>query len=259
MNKLILTTFCLPFLIAVQNANATSILFSEDFNNANSLDDWTITTGGLVTQTWNVQDNHYGTQVIDGTPFLNIYDWSGQVTNEIIETPTIPAGSGAALVISYEYSFYYQSSSVFVYTEVFDGTTWQVVKTYSGSSLYIQTESIDVTSYANANFKIRFRFENNVGNNWEHSIRIDNVVVTGDIPTSVSNATSKAYNVYPNPASSLIKLEGVVLNSAVEIKDISGKVLYYQVYSGAPIDIGSFPNGIYFVNIQGDVRKIVKN
>lgn len=75
---------------------------------------------------------------------------------------------------------------------------------------------------------------------------------------SVEESTS-AYNIYPNPASDVIRIEGNVLNTTIEIIDITGRVISSEP-SGANLfiaDVSLLDNGYYFVNIKDEEGKSV--
>jgi uncharacterized delta-60 repeat protein len=58
------------------------------------------------------------------------------------------------------------------------------------------------------------------------------------------------FSVYPNPASSSITIDNIEKSGVLEIRDVSGKLMYTDVnYSGKHIiDVSNYSNGIYFIN-----------
>ena len=64
--------------------------------------------------------------------------------------------------------------------------------------------------------------------------------------TSITNSTINKLNIYPNPTSDILNIEG--LYSSVEIFDIFGKLVLSSGYTNS-IDVSSLANGIYTLNI----------
>ena len=72
--------------------------------------------------------------------------------------------------------------------------------------------------------------------------------------TSITNSTINKLNIYPNPTSGVLNIEG--LYSLVEIFDIFGKLVLSSEYTNS-IDVSSLANGIYNLNIVNETG--VKN
>ena len=75
------------------------------------------------------------------------------------------------------------------------------------------------------------------------------------------NEFTKAFNVYPNPATSVVFVESSV-NAKASIIDMIGRSVKEVEFTGnAAIDIEDLNRGIYFISIQGEnsqhVQKLV--
>lgn len=66
--------------------------------------------------------------------------------------------------------------------------------------------------------------------------------------------------IYPNPASSHIKIQGIRSDtrSRFEIIDFHGNISQYGIISGQPIDISSLPGGIYLIRAEGTSGRFMK-
>ena len=78
-------------------------------------------------------------------------------------------------------------------------------------------------------------------------------VIVSDPSTNVNTASVK-YLIYPNPTSDFVYLSGINGDSKTTVYDITGKLL--QSTSEKKIDLSSYPNGLYIVNIRSDNRVI---
>ncbi len=77
------------------------------------------------------------------------------------------------------------------------------------------------------------------------------------VTTSISFEKNTVFKVYPNPASSIIYVDGV--EGIVSIYNVSGKkVLTYNLSNGNSIDISGLSKGIYILNVNGENKKVIK-
>jgi hypothetical protein len=81
---------------------------------------------------------------------------------------------------------------------------------------------------------------------------VGSVIVTD--PSTNINTTGTNYLIYPNPTSDYVYLSGITGISYSKIYDITGKLL--QSTSEKKIDLSSYPNGIYIVNIRSNNKAI---
>ena len=78
-------------------------------------------------------------------------------------------------------------------------------------------------------------------------------VIVSDPSTNINTASVK-YLIYPNPTSDFVYLSGINGNSKTTVYDITGKLL--QSTSEKKIDLSSYPNGLYILNIRSNNRVI---
>lgn len=78
--------------------------------------------------------------------------------------------------------------------------------------------------------------------------------------TSVDDVQfDKQLKVYPNPASNTIKIEGAAINAPILIFDNFGKEVLKMTNTGQAIDISALKPGIYFLQVNEEKVKLVKN
>lgn len=77
---------------------------------------------------------------------------------------------------------------------------------------------------------------------------VGSVIVTD--PSTNINAASASYSIYPNPTSEFVYLSGINGDSKTTVYDITGKLLLST--GEKKIDLSSYPNGLYIVNIRSN-------
>lgn len=70
-----------------------------------------------------------------------------------------------------------------------------------------------------------------------------------DFPTSTKVLENVAFNVYPNPASDVLNIEGLVAGASVEVIDLTGRVVI-STNSLRNIDMSTLQNGVYALRIS---------
>ncbi len=232
--------------------NAQTVLFQEDFNLGLPVN-WMTTFSGNATGTWDTTSSHYGFD-FDSTPFMKCYDWNGLVTNEVIESPFFSDMGNSFIYLQYDFQFLYQSTALEGFVDVFNGLTWQNVRTFNGLDT-LGADSIDISTYGNSNMKIRFRFVNNTGNLWEHDFMIDNVKVTGNTITTIglSEITKNDILIYPNPTENFIYWKGAAKSEIqlIEIYNLSGQIIKSEnaFRLQTKINVSDLKEGVYFLKL----------
>lgn len=82
-----------------------------------------------------------------------------------------------------------------------------------------------------------------------------NIIIEDNDPASVPVITGKQFSFYPNPSKDIINIVAPN-NSRVSITNTSGMELYQGI--DAKINISTFPAGLYFVRINNEVSKLIK-
>ncbi|MCO5249639.1 MAG: T9SS type A sorting domain-containing protein [Chitinophagales bacterium] len=82
---------------------------------------------------------------------------------------------------------------------------------------------------------------------------LTNFDLYGGVPTNTSSILVKNFKIFPNPAQTILFIDGLAKNQNYLISNITGKILYSSDKSTTgktTIDIQHLPNGIYFVIIR---------
>jgi hypothetical protein len=120
-------------------------------------------------------------------------------------------------------------------------------------------ESVDLTSYAGNNIKIRFISENDYSN----STFIDNILVNTTLSTATIDVSHQVM-IYPNPANSFTTLE---LSEVMDIKNATmtiynqlGQVMVKQPVRSNKMKVNTFnyASGMYFIEIKTSKGKAIK-
>ncbi|MCQ2320565.1 MAG: choice-of-anchor J domain-containing protein [Bacteroidales bacterium] len=163
-----------------RNANrAEEVVYSQEFNSTPS--DWTLTGD------WHVASYGEGSYFHpDATtaPFLLIdSDGNGSGTYGTATSPVINLDGYTSAILDLDQQCVTYGDDLCT-IEVYDGTQWVEVANYTssvGDSYSMENTTIDVTAYANANFQVRFHYDDNGG--WNYGWVIDNFQVLGEAGT----------------------------------------------------------------------------
>ncbi|MBC8266454.1 MAG: multicopper oxidase domain-containing protein [Flavobacteriales bacterium] len=82
-----------------------------------------------------------------------------------------------------------------------------------------------------------------------------------DAVSSVQLIENNAFSIFPNPANSHLNIElKDVINPKVEIKDLTGKIMFKGILNKqtSTIDVSKLSNGIYFIKINNTTSKFIK-
>jgi hypothetical protein len=158
---------------------------------------FTITDGGSTSDTWVNAPSGGLTSGgdIDGTPMMEVdSDAAGSGGVTMVETLTSPIldatsyMSAGSLSLSFD-QYYRHLGSGSADVEVFDGTSWQQVASFSstlGAFSAPDSQNIDITAYANPNLQVRFVYDD--GGSWAWYWLVDNFKVEGQPCGAVSSA-----------------------------------------------------------------------
>ena len=81
---------------------------------------------------------------------------------------------------------------------------------------------------------------------------VGSIIVTD--PSTNINTADNNYLIYPNPTSDYVYLSGINRDSKATVYDITGKLLLST--SKKKIDLSSYQNGLYIVNISSNNKSI---
>lgn len=145
--------------------------------------------------------------------------------------------------------------------DVWDGSVWQNVLTVTddapaSSSSTNQTSSIDVTAYINANFKVRFVYDDENSLTW--GVGIDNYELIDTATASIEELLAEGFSYYPNPVNdSTLTLNANETISAIAVYNILGQTVYKSTPNTlqSTVEMSHLPVGAYIVNVAVGEKK----
>lgn len=158
--------------------------YLEGFNQGQGC--FTIVDGGTTPLSWfhaPAGGTSNGGGDLNGTGFMMVDSdsaGSGPILRETLVSPPIDASNFTNGTLILSFLQYYRPLGDSAVVEVFDGSQWQKVATFStimGGWAAPDSQSINVSAYANANFQVRFIYDDGGGWNWYWGI--DNFRVEG--------------------------------------------------------------------------------
>ena len=164
------------------NVPSTALPYLEDFNNGLSCAWSVLDPGG---STWEIIDNYQTSSNLNGTKFAFVDDdgagSTAPATNVKLVSPVFNAVGYDTLTVEFDHYWRPFTGSA-GYVEVYDGSAWVQVAAYTTATIGAWSnpshETIDVTAYQNADFQIRFRYDDQ-GGNWGWFWAVDNVELDG--------------------------------------------------------------------------------
>ncbi|MDG1840913.1 MAG: M43 family zinc metalloprotease [Crocinitomicaceae bacterium] len=212
-----------------------------------------------------------------GEPDGNIDELSSQN----IDLSVVP--QTGSVTLSFRYAYRKKSSSNYEYLKVFIspdcGDTWVQRKTLGGSQLSPQTSTnpswapastndwttvhmVNVTSnYFTSNFRMKFRFESNEGNNFYlDDINLYEGSSSNDIVVGINSESNEIDQIelYPNPVENNLNIKFSIANTQkifFKIKDTKGKEIESQeIFAKQGSNLIVLPtdkitSGTYFVEL----------
>ncbi len=171
-------------------------LFSESWSGGNfSTNGWTI-EGGF---------NWFISQTFGNPAPSAMFGWTPQVTNysQSLVSKSITGDNSTILTLSYDiYLDNFATTTVNqMAVELWDGTTWHLLKNYDNTKGNIPwtTEIVDISSYTNMTFKIRFRAFG--GDSYDiNAWYIDNIKIMEEESSSILTSCILGYYFYLNNA-----------------------------------------------------------
>lgn len=141
---------------------------------------WTVIDSGTTNDTWHGTSGGYAGNTLDGTEFAFVdSDAAGNSVDsiliELLESPAFNTTGYSSVFLEFDH-YYREISTDSGFVEVFNGTSWIPVATYSSNTGGWNSPAhpvIDLTPYRNANMKFRFRYEDN--QIWAWYWAVDNV------------------------------------------------------------------------------------
>jgi PKD repeat protein len=233
---------------------------------------------------------HSGTKCVK----LVNYGQTGSNVDELIASPVDLSGvaaQGGVVTLSFRYSYRKRNSADIEWLKVFLSEdcagTWVQRKTLSGSQLSSLTSStawipasatdwttVHMTNVTSSfwveNFRYKFRFEGNNGNNFYlDDINIYLGAPSNNIVLGVEDiGVIENLALYPNPAADEVNLHFDAKNAEtanIQIRDISGRIAKTYAINASTgsnlvmMDVKDLASGSYFVTLKvGDDQKAIQ-
>ncbi len=264
--KKLFTLLAIVFAAVAVNAQ---VEFTYDFES--DLQGWTVLMVNSDGGTWlhssaNPSSYDYTDLAHSGTGFAMCYsfvDYDGAYdTDCYLVSPrkyNIVAGSTITFYADNANDSYPESISVEIATvdnpTAADFTSiWQGGAKGSSGEKYDnwRSHSIDLSSYAGQSVWIAFHDVNED----QYEIWIDDVTILAESGTGINEIADNNFTVYPNPATSMITVEG---EGVAEIYNTLGQmIMSNEVNGNAQFNVSSLESGVYFIRMNGATQRFIK-
>lgn len=227
---------------------------------------YTILYDGLVLNQWN-----HLFFVYDGAK-INLYS-GNTLTNTLAASGSAPANNNSTLKIGL---VQFQSYDWFHTGYIDEVSLWNKALNASDIAAIMANGSEEI---ANPNFEnnllLYYKFNQGVAygtntglstlndENFAYDGQLNNFALTGNssnwggIPLSTATFANQQFNVFPNPASATLAVQGKTAISSVRIFDIAGRLMQSQsadFTNRATVEIANLAGGVYFAEINGQSR-----
>ncbi len=243
----------------------TTFPFSEDFEAAN-VDCWTFVDADGDGYGWDVTNfnttgngNNGSDMAIVSASYINNL---GALTPDnwmILPAIELPAGSNFYLnwyAKGQDASYAAENYSVYISTtggNVSDFGTAAFTEETSGEWA---GHTINLAQYAGQTIYVAFRHHDVTDMFY---LDIDDISISGTAVNAIENVNDVNVNIYPNPVSSVLRVEGEGIEQ-VEVIDVNGRVVMNT--KGGSINVSSLADGVYMVRVVTEsgvsTQKIVK-
>jgi hypothetical protein len=230
----------------VSSYSEAQIVFKEDFNGLNYLNNWTL-SAKVEQAVWLGKDNS------------NYLRFHPKFQNQFIVTPNINLLQGNyRLFFDWNKAGEQTVDSVTVQLTKNNGTNWQTIYAiYNGNNRNWQTDSIQLNNM-NGNIKIRWNYFTS-GSFPSQYFNIDNLVIENNIATSIKNKNNDLQAIaFPNPSDGRIQIKLINIKNTdgtIFIYNTQGNLVYQNnlptaTQSLVQIDLSSFSKGSYILNLK---------
>lgn len=266
MKKLVL-----PFLFFCAFSNAQ--IFSENFNGGSLPSGWTVNNPDTVFN-WGVGTQNGVASFPSAAAFFDDDDAGpgGVNHNARLVSPVINLSAASNPKLSFKYANIIYSLNSTIKVEVFNGTSWVQVFNASGNAgvftidlntltyvltTYADATNIDLTPYANANFQLRFVYDD-MGD-YSFTAVVDDITITAGTTLATSDVSLQdKVEIYPNPVKDDLFINSDDLkNSKISVIDMSGKKVKIFEGSSGKYNLSDLPNGAYMILID-DGKEIIR-
>ncbi|TZF96035.1 T9SS type A sorting domain-containing protein [Chryseobacterium panacisoli] len=250
-------------------------VFSENFDGNALPTGWTVENPD-TSYNWNVGAQNGFASFPSGAAFFDDDDAgpTGINTNARLISPVINLTGVVNPKLSFNYANMIDVLDSTLKVEVFNGTSWIQVFTFSGEAgvwdldfntfSYVVTSydaatNIDLTPYANPAFKLRFIYDD--AGDYSYGVVVDNLKITsGPVLAASEVSHSDNIEIYPNPAGDNIhiKLDSRNKVEKVSVVDMSGKLIKTFDKESDTYDLSDMPKGAYIIMITNNNKEVLK-
>lgn len=258
------------FAFSMNNAQ----VFSENFNSGSMPTGWTVENPDTI-YNWEVGSSVFYNSLPSGAAFFDDDAAGiGSINSSAkLISPVINLSSVSNPNLSFKYANMVDTEDSILKVEVFNGTAWVQVFSFAGLAgtwdydpdtfdeyleSYDQTQNINLTPYANANFKVRFVYDD--AGDYSYGVVVDDVIITsGILGTSDMSSISDKIKVYPNPVKDYLFITSDVKTSKISLIDMSGKqIKTFSGKSSDKYDLSDLQKGVYLLLIDNGKEVIKK-
>lgn len=248
-------------------------VFSENFNGGSMPSGWTVNNPDSSFN-WAVGSQSGFAIFPSGAAYFDD-DNAGPTSinsNARLVSPVINLVGVASPKLSFKYANMIYDLDSTVKVEVYNGTSWIQVFSSAGDSgqwgidwntfmytvdAYDNATNIDLTPYINANFQLRFVY--NDGGDYSFGAAIDDVIITSAALATSDISLGDKLQIYPNPVKDNLYIKSdLKSNSKVSVIDMSGKLVKTFVGASESYDLSDLPKGTYMILIDNGKEMIRK-
>ena len=248
--------------------SAQTVIFSEDFETEAGRDSWTNTDRDGDTQKWEFYDDE-----LDAFTGWYVTSWSwwdeaftpdNTLTSPVISLPNI---ASKKLTLKFDVGTLFDD----VFEEHYAVYAIPANSTFTGTEIPVFEETLDggyleeakhvnveLQQFAGQDIQLVFRHYNCTD---IMAIILDNIQIIEDDKLAVSDFSKANLQVYPNPSSDFIKINGVDNIQKIRLYDVSGKMVLET--KSSEVDLRKLPVGQYILNVHAGSeiisKKIIKN
>ena len=248
--------------IIVMDYNGDQLPFYEGFENINfNAPEWISNLGN-----WSITDE----AAYNGNYCLKLEnDGVSEGTKHMLESKTFDLSDSTKAFFNFKYAFARKNTSNNDYLKVLAsndcGKTWSVRKIIQYSQLitapdqnnfipsFSEWKEATVTSilgpFCVQNFRFKFEFQSGGGNN----LYIDNINISYENTTGISNSFTGKVSIYPNPTNDILNIVSNNPFSKIQVLDMMGKEVLMNNKSNiksAVINTSFLDNGYYSIKIS---------
>lgn len=249
-------------------------VFSENFNGGSMPAGWT-TNNPDTAFNWGVGTSNGFASFPSGAAFFDDDDAgpNGINTNARLVSPVIDLLGVVNPRLSFKYANQIDNLDSTLKVEAFNGTSWVQVFSTSGESGtwtldfntfsyivtgYSQASSINLAPYANANFQLRFVYDD-LGD-YSYGVVVDDVAITSGVLAVSETSSADKIKVYPNPVKDNLYIDSDQLksDSDITVLDMSGRKVKSFAGPRNGYDLSDLPKGNYVILIDNKKEIISK-